>query len=445
MAGDHAMRLRCPFVWRRSGGFVLGAVLACWAGLSNQAVAQQIVPPSSRNGTERTAPKVERLQRLHDYLQAEIGQDGYLGAVSLIAIDGKIVDLRAYGHSDLARRRPMRQDDIFRIYSMTKPITSVAALMLLEEGRISLSDPISRYLPEFTALQRISGGTADAPLRVTLQVQPTLRHLLTHTAGFATDASQHPVAAQLLERAAAESADDLAGYVRRVASAPLAEEPGTHFHYDGVNTQVLARIVEVVSGQSLEHFLQTRIFLPLRMQDTGFEVPAARRGRVVDMSTMDEQGRLALADTVSARTPGVRLNRYDNGAGGLYSTASDYLRFAQMLANGGELDGVRLLSRKTVDLMMSDHLDDSDPRLTGPAPGEGFGLGGYVVIDVTARDRLGTLGQFGWSGSASTYFAIDRKERLVAILMAQHLPRDGANELPRLSVRFFNLVNQSLP
>ena len=426
-------------------GFVVSAALACWVGSSCQAVAQEMALPVSENGAKQVAPPVERLRRLHDYLRAETGQDGYLGAVSLIAIDGKIADVRAHGHSDMARRRTMRQDDIFRLYSMTKPITSVAALILLEEGRISLNDPVSRYLPEFAPLQRISGGTADAPQHVALKRQPTLLHLFTHTAGFATNASEQPVAAQLLERAAAEAADDLSGYVQRVAGAPLAEEPGTHFHYDGVNTQVLARVVEVVSGQSLEQFLQTRIFLPLRMRDTGFEVPVARRGRVVDMSTMDEQGRLVRADTDSARTPGIRLNRYDNGAGGLYSTASDYFRFAQMLANGGELDGVRLLSRKTVDLMMSDHLGGFDPSLAGPAAGEGFGLGGYVVTDVTARGRLGSPGQFGWSGSASTYFTIDRKERLVAILMAQHLPRDGANELPRLSVRFFNLVYQSLP
>jgi CubicO group peptidase (beta-lactamase class C family) len=418
--------------------------LACWAGAPHRAAAQEAASFAKGNA-EQATPSDERLQRVHDYLRARTGNDGYLGAVSLIAVDGKIVESRAYGHADLARQRPMRKEDIFRLYSMTKPIISVAALILLEEGRISLNDPISRYLPEFTALQRVSGGSADVPQRAALKRKPTLRDLFTHTAGFATNASEHPVAAELLEKAAVEDAQDLSGYVQRLASVPLAEEPGTHFHYDGVNTQVLARIVEVVSEQPLEQFLQARIFLPLRMRDTGFEVPVPNRGRVVDMSTMDEQGGLVRADTGSARTPGVRLNRYDNGAGGLYSTVSDYFRFAQMLANGGELDGVRLLSRKTVDLMMSDQLAGFDPPVTGPAPGEGFGLGGYVVTDVAARGRLGSLGQFGWSGSASTYFTIDRKERLVAILMAQHLPRDGANELPRLSVRFFNLVYQSLP
>lgn len=421
------------------------AALAGGAVMPGQAAAQGPSASASRGVAQPAVLPSERLQRLHEYLQARTGTRGYLGAVSLVAIDGKVEDLHAYGHSDLARRRPMLENDIFRLYSMTKPITSVAALMLLEEGRISLNDPVSRYLPEFAALQRISGGSADAPQRVPLERDLTLRHLFTHTAGFATDASEHPLAAELLKRAAAEDAGDLSAYVRRVASAPLAEEPGTHFHYDGVNTQVLARVIEVVSGEPLEQFMRTRIFLPLRMRDTGFEVPEARHGRVVDMSATDKQGRLLRADTDSARTPGIRLSRYDNGAGGLYSTVPDYFRFAQMLANGGELDGTRLLSRKTVDLMMSDQLASFDPPLAGPAPGEGFGLGGYVVTDVAARGRLGSPGQFGWSGSASTYFTIDRKERLVAILMAQHLPGDGANELPRLSVQFFNLVYQSLP
>ena len=367
---------------------------------------------------------------------------------------------------------------------MTKPITSVAALMLVEEGKLSLDAPVSRYLPEFAGLRRCfapltshaavekrlaKGTTGDllfaAPGRKANPPQspfcegggrtgeaqgredagPTIRNLLTHTAGFATAAAEHPQAARLLEQSAPDQASDLADYARRAAQAPLAEAPGTHFHYDGVNTQVLARVVEAVSGQPFGEFLQRRVLEPLRMKDTGFEVPKAQRNRIVDLTTMGDDGKLVLADTESARHPGVRLNRYDNGAGGLYSTAADYLRFARMLANGGELDGTRLLSRKTADLMMRDQLAGFDPPLAGPAPGEGFGLGGYVVTDVAKRGRSGSEGQFGWSGAASTYFTIDRKRGLVAILLAQHLPRDGANELPRLSVPFFNLVYQTLP
>lgn len=372
-----------------------------------------------------------RLERLHAYLEQATGRDGYPGAVSLIAVDGRVMDLRAYGHEDIARRRPMAPDAIFRIYSMTKPITSVAALMLVEEGRLSLDDPISRYLPEF----------APAGARAV----PTVRQLLTHTAGFATDAGEHPEAARRLAEAAPEKAKDLAGYVRRVASVPLAESPGTHFHYDGTNTQVLARMVEVIAGMPFHAFLEKRIFTPLALRDTGFEVPVAQRARVVDLGVRTSAGQWALADTESARVPGERISAYDNGAGGLYSTASDYFRFAQMLANGGELDGVRLLSRKTVALMMTDQLGAMQPPLAGPGPGEGFGLGGYVVTDVARRGRLGSVGQFGWSGAASTYFTVDRSEHLVAILMAQYLPEGDAPALPRLSVPFFNLVYQALP
>lgn len=390
------------------------------------------------------APAAEsQPRRLHDFLEnATNAQHGYLGAVSAVSLDGKAPDMAAYGYRDLARRDRLKPDAIFRIYSMTKPITSAAALMLVEEGKLSLDDPLSRHLPEFSALRCLcgDGGETVSPPRM-----PTIRNLLTHTAGFATDASEHPQAAKSLEHAAPDAAADLADYARRVAQAPLAEAPGTHFHYDGVNTQVLARVIEAVSGQPFGEFLQQRIFTPLRMKDTGFEVPEAQRGRVVDLTAMGEDGRLTLADTDSARHPGVRLNRYDNGAGGLYSTATDYLRFAQMLANGGELDGARLLSRRTVDLMMRDQLAGFDPPPAGPGPGEGFGLGGYVVTDVAKRGRLGSEGQFGWSGAASTYFTIDRKRHLVAILLAQHLPRDGANELPRLSVPYFNLVYQTLP
>ncbi len=428
--------------------------------------------PARAGTAEQVSPQPERLDRFLE--KATATQHGYLGAVSVVSLDGKAPEVAAYGYRDLARRDRMRPDAIFRIYSMTKPITSVAALMLVEEGKLSLDAPVSRYLPEFAGLRRCfapfsKGATGDLPFaasgrkanppqspfcegggkagepRHPENAGPTIRNLLTHTAGFATVAVEHSQAAHLLQQAAPDQASDLADYARRVAQAPLAEAPGTHFHYDGVNTQVLARVVEVVGGQPFGEFLQQRIFTPLRMKDTGFEVPQARRNRVVDLTAMDDDGKLVLADTESARHPGVRLNRYDNGAGGLYSTAADYLRFARMLANGGELDGTRLLSNRTVDLMMRDQLAGFDPPLVGPAPGEGFGLGGYVVTDVAKRGRSGSEGQFGWSGAASTYFTIDRKRGLVAILLAQHLPHDGANELPRLSVPFFNLVYQTLP
>jgi CubicO group peptidase (beta-lactamase class C family) len=385
----------------------------------------------------------QRLQRIDAFLERVTAPGGYTGAVALIAGDGRIVYERAAGHADIARAGSLRGDAIFRVYSMTKPVTSVAALMLVEEGKLGLDDPVSRHLPEFAAARRLVGGTAQAPELAAPARPVTIRHLLTHTAGFATGGNADAV--KLLDAQHLQDSPSLAEYARRVARAPLADDPGTRFRYDGVNTEVLARVVEVASGQRFADFLQQRVFTPLDMQDTGFAVPKSRRGRVVDITTRDANGRLVLADSADARVPGERLRAYDSGAGGLYSTARDYLRFAQMLADDGRFGNVQLLSRKTVDLMMSDQLATFDPALAGPAAGEGFGLGGYVVTDVARRGRLGSVGQFGWSGAASTYFTVDRREHLVALLLCQHLPDDRPGDLPRLSVPFFNLVYQAVP
>ena len=377
---------------------------------------------------------------LDAWLEHATGADGYLGAVALVADHDAVVYRGASGHADLQGRQPLREDAIFRIYSMTKPITSVAALMLVEEGRLRLDDPVADYLPAFASLQQVTGGNVDAPLLAPVTRTLTIRHLLTHTVGFATGGDDIRVASALLQRQAPEDASDLAGYADRVARAPLATEPGTRFRYDGVNTEVLARVIEVASGQPFDRFLQARIFSPLGMRDTGFEVPAAQRSRVMALTSRDAAGRRVLADTPSARTPGVPLRAYTSGAGGLYSTAADYLRFARMLAGGGTLDGTRLLEPDTVAMMMSDQLAAFDPAVPAPEPGEGFGLGGYVVTDPATSTRSGSVGQFGWSGAASTYFTLDPARHLVIVLMSQHLPVDGAPALPKLSGPFYRQV-----
>lgn len=386
----------------------------------------------------------ERWQRLDGYLQQATGAAGYPGAVALVEHDGKTVVERSWGYRDIGRGQTMRPDSIFRIYSMTKPIASTAVLILLEQGQLSLDDPLSRFLPEFSDPQIVVGGDAAQP-----QLQPsprpvTIRHLLSHTSGYAADSSRHPLATTLLSRTDLDNATSLADVAARLAKVPLADAPGTHFHYEGSNTELLARVVEVISGQSFAAFLQQQIFDPLQMGETGFEVPEAQRARVVDLPT-GNAGALQLADTASARTPGVRLKAYDSGAGGLYSTAADYLKFARMLLNDGQSGGVRILSRKSVDLMMADQLSGFDPAIQGFNRGEGFGLGGYVVTDPAVRGRLGSIGQFGWSGAASTYFSIDRREKLVAILMLQYLPDGSDGALRSLSTPFYNLVYQAIP
>lgn len=422
-------------------------LLLCFAMLGHVPVANAVSPsPAIHPAVASTDPprlSTERLQRLDGFLHQATGPQGYLGGVSLIVRDGAVVQSQAYGSRDLARSMPMQQDSIFRVYSMTKTVTTVAVLMLMEEGKLSLDDPVARYLPEFSGLQVFKGGTADAPRLESVKNSLTLHHLLTHTAGFAVAGGEE--ATRLLERAGLHGSADLAGFSARLARLPLAVEPGTRFNYDGTQMEVLARVVEVVSGQDFEAFVQQRLLDPLKMQDTGFSVPMAKRGRIVDITVMGADGRLVLDKGHSALHPGDRLNPYPSGAGGLYSTAPDFMRFCRMLIEGGSLDGVSILGRKTVEQMMVNHLTFLDPPVTQFSDAEGFGLGGSVLLDPARKGRLGSVGQFGWSGAASTYFSIDPKERMISILLLQHLPNGADNDLPRVATPFYNLVYQALP
>ena len=383
-------------------------------------------------------------QALDDYLQQRTGPQGFPGAAALVEQDGQRVFQRHYGHQNIAGTVPMRDDSLFRIYSMTKPVVSVAVLQLMEQGRLQLDDPLSRFLPEFTDTHVLFEPAPGGVYRVPTPRPLTLRHLLTHTSGLSADDEQHPAAARAMSAAEVDTTSSLTELATRLAAVPLADPPGTHFHYDGANTHLLGRVVEVVSGQSLSDYLQQQIFTPLGMADTGFVVPADQRHRVVDLPT-GHAGALVLADTHSARHPGDRLSAYDNGAGGLYSTAADYLRFARALLQDGSGEGPALLRAETLTLMMSDQLGSAfGAPISGFSPGEGFGLGGYVITDPVARGRLGSVGQFGWSGAASTWFMIDRERQLVAILLMQYVGDGQPQRLPSPSTGFYNHVYQAL-
>lgn len=409
---------------------------------SGQAPAQIAVKPAL-NGESSHGVSAARLARLHAYLRDMTAADGgrYLGAVSLVARDGVIVDVAAWGYRDLARTQPLKTDAIFRIYSMSKTVTAAAVMLMVEEGKIGLEDPVARFIPAFGAIRVLDHGVLRPPTGPV-----TVRQLLTHTAGFAVYGPPDDAATAQLARADVAGAADLAGYVARLATAPLGHDPGREFHYDGVPTQVAARIVEIASGMRFDQFLRSRLFTPLRMVDTGFEVAPAKRGRIAAMTTTDRNGRLAEAPLEKGElpAPGEPMRAYLSGAGGLYSTAADYARFAQMLLNGGSLDGVSVLSRKSVELMMSNHLTQLAMPIAGLNPGESFGLGGSVVVDVARRGRLGSNGQFGWSGAGGTWYTVDPKERLVAVLMAQHLPQGLPSDPRKPIVDFTNLVYQSL-
>lgn len=392
-----------------------------------------------------TAPP--RLPGVDALLEEATGRQGYTGAVALVLHNGHIVHDAAYGWQDLGHTRPMQRDSIFRIYSMTKTVASVAALMLVDQGKLGLDDPVARHLPEFSAVQVFAGGTAAAPQLRPARQTLTVRHLLTHTAGFAAGGEGFEAVTQLLEQQHIQQAGSLAEYTARLARVPLASEPGTRFRYDSTSIEVLSRLVEVVAGQPFEQFLQQRIFTPLQMRDTGFQVPARERARVVVLTTMGEHGDLVLADEAHARAPGTALRPYPSGAGGLYSTAADYARFAQMLLDGGRYGRQQLLSRASVAAMMQNqlvHLGLPKP-VTEFSDAEGFGLGGSVLLDPALKGRSASVGAFGWSGAASTYYTIDPARRQVAVLLLQHLPGgNGQDDLPRISTAFYNRVDEAI-
>jgi CubicO group peptidase (beta-lactamase class C family) len=369
-----------------------------------------------------TGFSADRLELMHGRFRQAVDAGKYSGYVILLARDGKIADWRAYGWRNLETKQPMEPDSIVRIYSMTKLVTSVSVLMLMEQGVLKLDDPVEKFLPALKDRKVFTGGTADAPTLVDAARPVTLRDLLTHTSGYyygASYSADRPLL-ELFQRAKPFGAADLDQFVARVATLPLHQQPGERFRY-GISTDLLGAVVEQASGQKLDVFFQERIFAPLKMRDTGFFVPEEKKRRRASIYMRDEAGRLVADKHGDDPAMGAKPRLF-SGGGGLYSTAPDYVRFAQMLLNGGQLDGVRILSRKTVELMTQNHLAGlSDPHPFS-TKSQGYGLGVSVVTDLGRSVMLGSVGAFGWSGAASTTVQIDPKERLVAILLMQHMP-----------------------
>ena len=380
----------------------------------------------------------DRLDRIGEFAQGYVDEERLPGVVFAVARYGRLAQLRSVGS--------LRPDTIFRIYSMTKPVTVVATLMLYEEGRFLLTDPVSRYLPEFTNMQ-VTVGDDTLPAQRPI----TIEDLLTHTAGLTYDSKTETGVPRLYDEANLWSAASLEEFTARVAALPLVFEPGSRWHYS-VAHDVLGRLVEVVAEQPFDEFLEARILGPLKMIDTAFHVPDAKLHRLTTLYRRDGDGmRLVEAATESTyRNP----ESVPFGGSGLISTAADYLRFAQMLLNGGKLDGVRILGRKTVDLMMMDHLRPgfARPRLNDPWVGRtenrsgdmhlglGYGFGGYVITDVAQNDVPGSVGTYAWGGGASTYFFIDPQEQLIGLFLTQLTPSDSYP----LRAQFRGLVYQAI-
>ncbi|MQA94894.1 MAG: serine hydrolase [Streptosporangiales bacterium] len=374
----------------------------------------------------------ERLARIDSHF-AKYVEDGRLpGWLTMISRGGQLAHLSCHGRRDAEAELPVEEDTLFRIYSMTKPITSVAALMLYEEGAFELTDPVADFIPSFADMRVFRGGTAAKPVTVPATEPVRIWHLLTHTAGLTYGFHYvHPVD-EMYRKAGFEWGQprdyDLAGCCDAWAAQPLLFEPGSEWNYS-VATDVLGRVVEVASGQSLADFFAQRILGPLKMTDTTFQVTGDDLNRLAALYVPDPQTGKILRNDAAGK--GItREPRMHSGGGGLASTAGDYMRFARMLLGGGELDGVRLLGRRTVDYMATNHLPGgADLESFGRKlfaetrfDGVGFGLGVSVTVNPADYKTMTSVGEFSWGGAASTAFWIDPSEDLAVVFLTQLLP-----------------------
>ncbi|MSO52325.1 MAG: serine hydrolase [Acidobacterium sp.] len=421
-------------------------VLIALAGLVVSAQQPAVAPPAAATPAS-VGVSAERLARLHAGMQGFIDRKEAGGIVTLIARDGKVVDVHASGFQDVAAKTPMRTDTMFRIASMTKPVTSIALMMLYEEGKLLLTDPVSKFIPAFKS-SRVLEGAAEAPVPARRGIN--LRDLLSHRSGLTYGfLNGGPVGGGYRKNGVTDgltvTSMTLAEAIDKLAAEPLISQPGAAWNYS-LSTDVLGRVVEVASGQPFQVFLRERIFKPLRMADTDFAVPDAKWSRMATvyspdgaagirpMTDPESFGNTVMSPMASYKAEG---KTYYSGGAGLVSTARDYARFGQMLLNGGVLDGARLLSPKTVELMTISHTADL-PASGLIGNGAQFGLGFRVVTDVGATQTLGSNGIYGWSGIYGTVFWVDPKERLVAVMLVQRYPGSA------VAGAFQPLVYQSL-
>lgn len=382
----------------------------------------------------------ERLQRIHDAVQRHMDAHDISGAVTLVARKGRIAHLQAHGVLDLDSKKPMPKDGLFWIASMSKPITGVAILMLMEEGKLRLTDPVSKFIPEFRGIkvavmqEKPAGPAASAPTEPQFYTVPatreiTVQDLLTHVSGLASGGAASTSEVAKIARKPGES---LANYIPRLGVTPLDFQPGSRWSYSpSAAFDTLGRIVEILSGQTFDQFLRQRIFDPLGMKDIFFHPADDRLPRVA--TNYHRAGNALNKVDMQARLSNVS---YFSGAGGLMTDAEDYLQFGQMLLEGGQLNGKRLLSPKTVELMASVFAPDTLP---GRPRGRSFGLSVQVINDAVAAGYRVSTGSFGWDGAFGTHFWVDPKEKVVGILMVQ---TDNPNR--ELDRDFENAVMQSI-
>lgn len=431
---------------------LLGSMLLALGALPVSAPAQ--TPAQAPPKVDMTVVSPEsvgfssaRLERLHALIQGEIDQKQIAGAVTILARHGKVVEYRAYGLRDIASNTPMTLDTIFRDYSMTKPATGVAMMILYEEGKWMPSDPIDKYIPEFAHLKVFNGVDADGKmLLVDPDHAPTMHELMTHTAGFSYGGGRS-LADAAYRTLGVRQATSLQDMIDRLAKAPLFYQPGKEWLYS-MSMDIEGYIVQKLSGQSLPDFMREQIFTPLGMRDAGFYVPEDKRNRFATLYQTGPNGDL-IPDTTNGGGEGDFLKppSTPSGGGGLVSTAEDYYRLATMLANGGELDGRRILAPSTVKLMTSNHLPAA--LLTGEwhgglhvmRPGFGYGYNCAVEFDPLAANLSDGKGTFLWDGAAGTWFWVDPTNDIVFVGMIQRMS-SADNHV--LEYRSHQVVDQAL-
>jgi CubicO group peptidase (beta-lactamase class C family) len=375
---------------------------------------------------EEVGFSAERLQRIHEMVMRRVAAKEISGAVTMVARKGRVVQFEALGLADIDSKQPMTKETLFRLASSSKPVTAVAVLILMEQGKLKLTDPVSKYIPEFKN-QRVSVEVARSPEpmsdhpatagkddTVPADREITIIDLLTHTSGLVSGGASAKAFEKLLQER--KPTDTLADFIPRLGALPLDFQPGTRWRYSGLaGFDTLGRIVEITSGMTFDQFLRTQLFEPLGMNNTFFNIPKEDQPRLASNYNHTDKGLEKPAHPLVIGTPS-----YFSGAGGLISTAADYMQFAQMLCNGGELNGKRILSPWTVDLMMSNNVGDLFLGQSGrPPKGVGFGLGGEVLLNAAEAHMRKPNGSYGWDGYYGTYWWVNRKEQMVTIFFVQ--------------------------
>ena len=397
----------------------------------------------SRVRPERAGMSSERLERLDTVLKSYVDNDQVAGQVALVLRNGRVVYSTANGWQNKEAGIPMAENSIFRIASQTKAIVSTAIMILHERGQLDISHPLSRYIPEWENMQ-VAVATGNDDYRLEDARRPiTIRHLLTHTGGVSYGSG--PAQNQWEEAGFqgwyfANKDEPVLSSIKRMAALPLDQHPGEEYIY-GYNTDILGAVIEVASGKDLSTFLNEELFEPLGMTDTHFYLPASKADRLaVVYEPAPGGGVRAIAANDGMRSQGLYVegngpNQSYSGGAGLLSTATDYARFLQMTLNGGELDGERILSRKTIELMTTDHLGEIPFR-----EGQGFGLGFFVVTDLGERGVLGSEGEYGWGGAYHTTYWVDPEEELVVVYLTQLIPAQGVDDYSKLRSGIYQAI-----